>query len=191
MRVLHTVERCPSPSSAELRRRVLEPFRLKDTVPADSRTVPGLVQGYAGDKNPFGGSDEMITGGKFAVNPQFEWTGGGLAVTALDLAKWGEILYEGRAFDVSMMKPFLDGVPARLGPESKYGLGVIIRPSPAGITYGHSGFMPGYQTELVYFPDLKSSIAVQVNSSAPRSTGRPLRAFVMEFAAILQAAGVR
>jgi D-alanyl-D-alanine carboxypeptidase len=170
----------------ELRRRILVPFGLQDTVPADSRTVPGLVQGYAGAKNPFGGSDEMIKDGKFAVNPQFEWTGGGLAVTALDLAKWGKVLYEGKAFDASMMPAFLDGVQAKLGPETKYGLGVIIRPSPFGITYGHSGFMPGYQTELFYFPDMKVSIAVQVNSSAPRSTGRPLRAFVMEFATIIR-----
>lgn len=169
----------------ELRRRILVPFGLKDTVPADSRRVAGLVQGYAGADNPFGGSDEMITDGRFAVNPQFEWTGGGLAVSALDLAKWGKVLYEGKAFDASMMTPFLDGVPARLGPESKYGLGVIIRPSPLGITYGHSGFMPGYTTELVYFPDSKVSVAVQVNTSVPRATGRPLRAFALDFARIL------
>lgn len=173
----------------ELRTRILVPFGLKDTVPADSRTVPGLVQGYAGEKNPFGGSDEMIKGGKFAVNPQFEWTGGGLAVTALDLAKWGKILCEGKAFDASLMSAFLDGVPARLGPDAKYGLGVIIRPSPLGITYGHSGFMPGYQTELMYFPELKASIAVQVNSSAPRSTGRSLRVYVIELATIVKNRG--
>jgi D-alanyl-D-alanine carboxypeptidase len=171
----------------ELRRRILVPFALKDTVPADSRTVAGLVQGYAGPNNPFGGRDEMITDGRFAVNPQFEWTGGGLAVTALDLARWGKLLYEGKVLDAAMTARLLEGVPSKLGPEAKYGLGVIIRPSPLGITYGHSGFMPGYQTELVYFPDLKASIAVQVNSSAPRSTGRGLRAFVMEFAEILSA----
>ena len=170
----------------ELKRRILVPLDLKDTVPADSRIVPGLVQGYAGPKNPFGGRDEMISDGKFAVNPQFEWTGGGLAVTALDLARWGKLLYEGKAFDASMLAPFLDGVPSKLGPESKYGLGVIIRPSPYGTTYGHSGFMPGYQTELLYFPDMKASIAVQVNSSAPRSTGRPLRAFALDFARIIK-----
>ena len=172
----------------ELRKRILVPFGLKDTVPADSRTVPGLVQGYAGEKNPFGGSDEMIKDGKFAVNPQFEWTGGGLAVTTLDLAKWGQILYEGKAFDASLMPAFLEGVPARLGPETRYGLGVIIRPSPLGVTYGHSGFMPGYQTELMYFPGLKTSIAVQVNSSAPRSTGKSLRAYVVDLATIVDAA---
>jgi D-alanyl-D-alanine carboxypeptidase len=173
------------PFYEQLRTRILEPHGLKDTVPADSRTVPGLVQGYAGANNPFGGSDEMIKDGKFAVNPQFEWTGGGLAVTALDLAKWGKILYEGKAFAPEMLPKLLDGVPARLGPEARYGLGVIIRPSPLGLTYGHSGFMPGYQTELVYFPDHRLSIAVQVNSSAPRSTGKSLRAFVIDFAQIV------
>jgi D-alanyl-D-alanine carboxypeptidase len=169
----------------ELQKRILEPPGLKDTVPADSRTVPGLVQGYAGDKNPFGGADEMIKEGRFAVNPQFEWTGGGLAVTALDLAKWGRLLYEGKAFDPSMLPVMLEGPQAKLGPESRYGLGVIIRPSPLGITYGHSGFMPGYMTELVYFPDLKVSIAVQVNTSVSRATGRPLRTFAIEFARII------
>jgi D-alanyl-D-alanine carboxypeptidase len=171
-----------APYYEQLRARILEPFGLKDTVPADSRTVPGLVQGYAGARNPFGGSDEMIKDGKFAVNPQFEWTGGGLAVTAQDLAKWAKLLYEGKVVDASLMPALLNGVPARLGPETKYGLGVIIRPTPLGITYGHSGFMPGYQTDVMYFPELKTAIAVQVNSSAPRSTGRPLRAFVTELA---------
>ena len=174
------------PYYEQLKKRILEPHGLTDTVPADSRTVAGLVQGYAGADNPFGGTDEMIKDGRFAVNPQFEWTGGGLAVTALDLAKWGKILYEGRAFPAVMLPQLFDGVPARLGPESKYGLGVIILPSALGITYGHSGFMPGYQTELAYFPDLKTSIAVQVNSSARGATGRSLRAYVIEFAQIIK-----
>jgi D-alanyl-D-alanine carboxypeptidase len=175
-----------APYYDQLRTRILGPFGLKDTVPADSRMVPGLVQGYAGERNPFGGSDEMMKDGRFAVNPQFEWTGGGLAVTAQDLAKWAKLLYEGKVLDDSMMKQLLDGVPAKLGPETKYGLGVIIRPTAHGTTYGHSGFMPGYQTEVMYFPELKTAIAVQVNSSAPRSTGRPLRTFVTEFATVVK-----
>jgi D-alanyl-D-alanine carboxypeptidase len=85
------------------------------------------------------------------------------------------------------MDDLIDGVPAKLGPETRYGLGVIIRPTEFGVTYGHSGFMPGYQTDVMYFPELGTAIAVQVNSSAPRSTGRPLRAFITEFARILAA----
>ena len=171
-----------TPYYEQLKKRILEPQKLRDTVPADSRTVPGLVQGYAGANNPFGGTDEMIKDGRFAVNPQFEWTGGGLAVTALDLARWGKLLYEGQAFPADMLPKMLDGVTARgLGPDAKYGLGVIIRPSPLGLTYGHSGFMPGYQTELVYFPESRVSIAVQVNTS----TGRSPRGVALELARIL------
>jgi D-alanyl-D-alanine carboxypeptidase len=174
-----------APYYDQLRTRILRKHGLNDTIPVESRTVPGLVQGYAGANNPFGGSDEMIKDGKFAVNPQFEWTGGGLAVTATDLARWATLLYEGKVIDPSLMDDLLDGVPAKLGPETKYGLGVIIRPTPFGTTFGHSGFMPGYQTDVMYFPQLKSSIAVQVNSSAARSTGRPLRGFLTDFAQIV------
>jgi D-alanyl-D-alanine carboxypeptidase len=176
------------PYYQQLRQRILQPLRLKDTVPVERRDVPGLVQGYAGPNNPFGGTDAMIEDGRFAINPQFEWTGGGLASTAEDLARWAKLLYEGRVVDASLMDDLLDGVTAKLGPETKYGLGVIIRPTAHGITYGHSGFMPGYQTDVMYFPELKTAIAVQVNSSAPKSTGRALRAFVTEFAAIVAAA---
>jgi D-alanyl-D-alanine carboxypeptidase len=171
-----------------LETRILAPLGLKDTVPADNRLVPGLVQGYAGPDNPFGGADEMIKEGRFAVNPQFEWTGGGLAGTASDLAIWTRALHEGKVVHSSLMDDLRDGVPARLGPETRYGLGVIIRPTALGVTYGHSGFMPGYQTDVMYFPSLKAAIAVQVNSSAPKSTGRPLRSFLTELAQIVAAA---
>jgi D-alanyl-D-alanine carboxypeptidase len=169
----------------QLRKRILQPLGLDGTIPVESRTVPGLVQGYAGPNNPFGGSEWMIKDGRFAINPQFEWTGGGLATTGEDLARWAKALYEGRVVDASLMDDLLDGVTARLGPETKYGLGVIVRPTALGITYGHSGFMPGYQTDVMYFPKLKTAIAVQINSSARGSTNRALRSFLTEFAEIV------
>lgn len=169
----------------ELKKRILEPLGLRHTVPSDSRTIPGLAQGYAGPNNPFGGTDAMIAGGKFAINPQFEWCGGGIASTSEDLARWAKLMYEGRAFDRSLLPEMLNGVPARLGPEAKYGLGVIIRPTPLGITYGHSGFFPGYVTEMMYFPDSKIAIAVQLNTSVQRVTSKPLIGFITDFAEII------
>lgn len=151
----------------EANKRVVKPLKLTSVIPQDSRQIKGLVQGYAGPNNPFGGKDEMITDGKFAINPQFEWTGGGWATTSEDLARWAKMMYEGKAFDQSMLTQMLDGVPAKLGPNVKYGLGVIIRPTPAGLTYGHSGFFPGYVTDMMYFPDQKVALAIQVNTSAP------------------------
>jgi len=153
---------------AELRRRLLQPLALAATVPSDSRRIPGLAQGYAGAENPFGPA-EMLADGVFAFNPQFEWTGGGIASTASDLARWGKALYEGRAFDPALLPVMLDGVPARLGPNARYGLGVIIRPTDLGESWGHSGYFPGYLTEMAYFPAHRIAVAVQVNSSDFRS----------------------
>jgi D-alanyl-D-alanine carboxypeptidase len=170
----------------EARRRLLRPLALRRTVPSDSRRIPGLVQGYAGPNNPFGGSDAMIVGGEFVINPQFEWTGGGMASTAEDLARWAKSLYEGRAFDRALLPEVLKGVPAKLGPDTAYGLGVIIRRTDLGPAYGHSGFFPGYLTEMAYFPELRAAVAVQVNTSAPRSTGRPLFRFLTELAQVVR-----
>jgi D-alanyl-D-alanine carboxypeptidase len=160
-------------------------LKLTRTLPSDSRVIPGLIQGYAGANNPFGGTDAMIAEGRFVINPQFEWCGGGMASTTEDLARWAKALYEGRAFDRSLLSQMLDGVPAKLGPEAKYGLGVIIRPTALGISYGHSGFFPGYITEMIYFPEHKFAIAVQVNTSVPRATGKPLSRFISDLAAII------
>ena len=163
----------------EVRTRFLEPLRLTRVVPVTSRRIPGLVSGYAGARDPLGLPDEVISNGQFVVNPQFEWTGGGFATSALDLARWGHALYAGRAISASARTMMVGAaVPARLGPETRYGLGVIVRPTtPAGRAWGHSGFFPGYVTELIHLPDAGLTLAIQVNSSDGRATGtrRPLR----------------
>lgn len=165
----------------EANRRVVKKLKLSNTIPQDGVVIKGVVQGYAGDKNPFGGKDEMIANGKFIINPQFEWTGGGWASTGEDLARWAKMMYEGKAFDPSLLPQMLDGVAApMLGRETKYGLGVIIRKTAAGTSYGHSGFFPGYMTDMMYFPDTKIAIAVQVNTSVPQDLGKPLGRVLVE-----------
>jgi len=151
----------------EARNRFIKKFKLDDTIAQEGPVMKGVVQGYAGANNPFGGKDAMIENGKFIVNPQLEWTGGGWASTGHDLARWAKALYEGKAIDPAMAAMMVDGVPAKLGPNVKYGLGAIIRPTQNGTTYGHSGFFPGYVTDMMYFPDKKIAIAIQVNTSAP------------------------
>ncbi len=151
----------------EARKRFITRFKLDDTIAQEGPVMKGVVQGYAGANNPFGGKDAMIENGKFIVNPQLEWTGGGWASTGHDLARWAKALYEGKAVDPAMAALMVEGVPAKLGPNVKYGLGAIIRQTAAGLTYGHSGFFPGYLTDMMYFPEHKIAIAIQVNTSAP------------------------
>jgi len=175
----------------EARRRFIKKFKLNDTIAQEGVVMPGVVQGYAGPNNPFGGKDAMIENGKFIVNPQLEWTGGGWASTGQDLARWAKIIFEGKAYDPSLLPQVLDGVSApMLGKDTKYGLCVIIRNTPAGVSYGHSGFFPGYMTDMMYFPDKKIALAVQVNTSAPGSFGGkgPGR-FLAEAAEIVGASG--
>jgi D-alanyl-D-alanine carboxypeptidase len=155
----------------ELRRRILVPLALRNTIPSDRRELPGVVVGYAGPKNDLGGYDASIVDGRMAINPQFEWTGGGVASTAEDLARWGKMLYEGRAFDSSLVREMVTGVPARLGPNVRYGLAAMIRQTPLGPAWGHSGFFPGYATEMLYFPESRVAVAVQVNITDPYPRG--------------------
>jgi D-alanyl-D-alanine carboxypeptidase len=158
----------------EVERRFLTPLSLREVRPTTSRRIDGLIPGYAGARDPLGLPDEVMTNGVFVINPQFEWTGGGYATSARDLARWGHALYTATAISPAMRDLMIaEAVPARLGPETKYGLGVIVRgTTPAGRLWGHSGFFPGYQTELAHFPDSGVTIAAQINSSATRG---PLR----------------
>jgi D-alanyl-D-alanine carboxypeptidase len=169
---------------AEVESRLLTPLGLRNTVPSDGRTIPGLVQGYAGAGNPFTGTDEvLLADGRFVINPQFEWAGGGFASTTEDLARWAKAVYEGDAFSPDLLDRVLDGVPARLGPGARYGLGVIIMNTPLGTSYGHSGFFPGYLTDVAYFPQQRIAVAFQVNTSVPASLGQPFGAIVGRLAA--------
>lgn len=170
----------------EAARRVLKPLKFERTYPQDRREIRGLIQGYAGKDNPFGGRDLVLENGKFIINPQFEWTGGGMVSNAEDLARWAKAMYEGKAFDAALLPEMLAGVPAKLGRDTKYGLGVIIRPTAAGLTYGHSGFFPGYMTDMMYFPEHKIAVAVQVNTSVFQNLGgKSLSRVLVESAGII------
>jgi D-alanyl-D-alanine carboxypeptidase len=173
----------------DLERRVLKPFQLKHTVPSDRRTIAGLVPGYSGPRSPFQIEGKtMIEGGVFP-NPQCEWTGGGVASTAGDLAKWAKLLYEGKVLSASSMRELLNGVDASQGrggsKGEKYGLAVQMRPSDWGMTYGHDGWFPGYLTTVLYFPDHRTSIAFQVNTDNQRELGMPLARLANSVAALL------
>jgi D-alanyl-D-alanine carboxypeptidase len=143
---------------------ILKPLGLSDTIPSTSRTLPGLIPGYSMPGSPFSFEGRTIRDGKFVINPQFEWAGGGFVSTSADLARWAKDLYECKAFPREMLGVMLQSVPAWTGPGDKYGLGVQIRQTEFGETYGHGGWFPGYLSEMEYFPEYRVAIAVQVNT---------------------------
>jgi D-alanyl-D-alanine carboxypeptidase len=170
---------------SEVERRILKPLNLTRTIPSNRRVLPGVITGYSMPNSPFGFEGRVIRDGKFIINPQFEWAGGGYAATAEELARWAKALYEGKILKPAMLEQMLEAVPAKTGRGDKYGLGVQVRQSNWGASYGHGGWFPGYLSEMEYFPEHKVAIAIQVNTDAARKLKKGLRAYIADVARIV------
>ncbi|HWP42268.1 MAG TPA: serine hydrolase domain-containing protein [Blastocatellia bacterium] len=170
---------------SELRKRILERLDLDDTIPSNTRVLPGVITGYSRPNSPFGFEGRVIIDGRFIINPQMEWTGGGLATTPEDLARWAKALYEGKVIKRESLDEMLKGVEAKTGPGDKYGLGVQIRQSDWGVSYGHSGWFPGYLSNMEYFADHRVAIAVQFNTDAGARIKKNYRQIVADIAHIV------
>lgn len=148
----------------EVQQRVLDKAELKHVVPQTKRSYENIAQGYNGASDPFFPGLQFDKRGKSKYNLQFEWAGGGLVITTHDLAILGKKIYEGEMFNPNLLEEYFKGVDAgRLG--GKWGLGVHIQETPNGTTYGHSGYMPGYITNMIYSAKNKFSICYQLNTS--------------------------
>ena len=147
-----------------VQKRVLDKAGLKDVVPQNKRNYADLAQGYNADNDPFYPGHALDENEKTRYNIQFEWAGGGLVITTHDLAVLAKKIYEGEMFDKALLDEYLDGVDAgQLGGE--WGLGVHIQRTPEGKTFGHSGFMPGYITNMRYYQDDRYAVCYQINTS--------------------------
>ncbi len=56
----------------------------------------------------------------------------------------------------------------------------------AGRFLGHDGTMPGYLGSMGWFPELKMSAAIQLNSDDARAPGRPLWSLLVELVTIAE-----
>ena len=145
--------------------RILAPLALNLTTPANRRMISGLVPGYLEEENPFHLPPKSMAGGRLLVHPAMEWTGGGLVTNSKDLVRWAKVLYEGQVIDQKLVDEMLSSVAKTDDANSprRYGLGVAISETPLGTTYGHSGWFPGYNSAVRYFPAKRVAIAIQVN----------------------------
>lgn len=168
-----------------VRERLLEPLQLTDTIPSNSRDLPGVIQGHVVMGRDLINADSTQVEGRFRFNPQFEWCGGGWANTPMDLARWARHLYGGSALESDYLESLLQCVEAPdLGPTARYSLGAILRKSTAGTWIGHDGFMPGYVSSMAFFPDIGLAAAIQLNSDDSGPLGRPLNVVLSELAVI-------
>ena len=170
---------------AEVERRVLKPLRLANTIPSDRRILPGVVTGHSRPQSPFGFEGPIIIDGKFLFNPQMEWTGGGFASTAEDLARWAKLLYEAKAFGKDYRDQMVAGDEVRQALGSGYGLAAQVWKTDLGTSYGHGGWFPGYLSQMEYFPTEKIAVAIQFNTDAVRQLKRGPRRYLLDIAHVV------
>lgn len=151
----------------EIVARFIIPNKLTLTEPQRSRDIKNLSNGYTGKNSPFKIEGAVLKNGKHQINPQMEGAGGGFISNSKDLARWAKIFYAANFVSEPLRKEARSGVPARTGREHQYGLGMQIRPSPSGMGFGHSGWFPGFITDMEYFPDIDQSCAIQINTDDP------------------------
>ena len=148
-----------------VRNNILKPYQLSNTHPSNKRVIENLAQGYSRLPEGFHVPNKTVTEKKYFMNPQVEWTGGGMASTAEDLAKWAKIYYEGKLVSKTSLNSITSANPNGENVEgtNSYGMGSFIYTTEHGEAYGHTGFMPGFNSIFIYYPKLGIAAAMNIN----------------------------
>jgi D-alanyl-D-alanine carboxypeptidase len=155
----------------EVRRRIIEPLRLRDTsFPATSSRIPGpSARGYslAHDKegNPVGDKLLDLT----VYNPSATWAAGNIVSDLDDIARFYRALLGGRLLsDAGLAAMKTDGRGATTG--ERYGLGLHMIETPCGTIVGHTGGVPGFGTFAFASEDGSRQIGLMINAEdAPQA----------------------
>jgi len=150
-----------------VQQRILAPCRLTQTEPATQAQLDNLTAAYTG--RLFGDlfGEKVSEMGQYGLNPQFEWTGGGMVSNSADLARWAQCFYGGSLMATASHTQLFAPVNRQTGAaggRTGYGLGTEIFATSYGLAYGHTGFMPGYLSLMAYLPDYDLAIAFQLNT---------------------------
>lgn len=149
------------PWTEVVRDRFLLPLELADTEPSDRRDLDRLAAGFTSMAGPV--MRTLDPGGRMVFHPGIEGAGGGFVTTAADLARWGWLLWSGRAMDQSYLDEMLQGIETGT-PGRTYGLAVGIDLTGSDEIRGHGGWIPGYVGSLRYHPAQDTAIAIQINT---------------------------
>ena len=162
--------------------RFINKYALTNTAPAATRDVDGLTQAYIGENNFFSLPKKVITDeGLYVMNPQFEWTGGGVVSNTNDLATFLQAIHRDRVIPQKFYPDFIQARDFRTGAlaERGYGFGTFVWATGRGLHYGHAGIMPGYLTQVEYSKDHGFAIAIQINTD--QGPARELHNIVLSF----------
>lgn len=154
-----------------------------DITPANTRAIGRLAAGFArGDViAALAGMTGRTTdeAGVLRHDPSLEYTGGGLALTPRALARFYWMLARGQIVSPAGFAEMTgSALPVVKTAEvtSSYGLGVLVNERAGfGRYISHSGFFPGYTSNVGYFLDHGFAAAVQFNTDHGPDINQALR----------------
>jgi D-alanyl-D-alanine carboxypeptidase len=154
------VEKATGKAAGEvLHSLAIDEAALPDTTLPGYEAIKGtLAHGYATS-----GQDVSTL-----FDPSYAWTAGAMVSSASDLVDWASRLYGGALLPASTLSLMLDGVPTGMT-GVLYGRGVFIfQPAATGapLSWGHSGDINGYHSQMFYFPGSKTVVVSLVNSDS-------------------------
>jgi D-alanyl-D-alanine carboxypeptidase len=141
-----------------LQKRFFDPLGLKHLrYGSEEELIPGLVPGYTKWPKP---CDYRSTSQTFAS--------GGLVATADDVARWLQLLYEGKILKAASLARMLANLRLRDGKEVGYGFGIGFRPVLGLRLAGHAGGVPGYKSWAEADPTTRTIVVILNNTDAPK-----------------------
>ncbi|MBW4513508.1 MAG: beta-lactamase family protein [Scytonematopsis contorta HA4267-MV1] len=156
-----------------IRNRILEPLSLKNTFTELHEPTKGdVATGYSRpNKNGKRNSFEDVNDGNGLGD-------GGLVSTGEDLGKFMQALFGDKTLLPPNMMAEMLKFPDR---DYAYGLGVERIKTPFGMALGHSGIAYGFRTQMLYFPNQKSSVVVLVNDQGVDAKAITMKALSVVF----------
>jgi len=154
--LIEKVSAQPYPSF--LQTRFFDPLGLKHIrYGSETELIPGLVPGYTKGPKP---CSYRSTSQTFAS--------GGLVATADDVARWLQLLYEGKVLTPKSLARMLAPTKLKNGQEVGYGFGIGFRPIGKARLAGHAGGVPGYKSWAEADPVTRTFVVILNNTDAPK-----------------------
>lgn len=134
------------------------PYGMSETAECGSATPSGYI------RSPFDGSISRIP----PMNTTLLLGAGALCSTALDLLQWNHVLTSGLAISPESLAKMRTPYRLTNGGIVPYGYGLVTDTLAGQPRHWHNGLVPGYQSNLSWYPQLDLTVAVLVNISTGR-----------------------
>jgi CubicO group peptidase (beta-lactamase class C family) len=143
-----------------LREHIFEPLGMESSCYCENRPlIKHRAEGYQRSKGKLE-NDELIS----MAHP---YAAGALCSTVLDLVKWQRALVEYRlindeSFELMTTPTFLPSLAS-----THYGYGLFVGELEGHPCFKHGGGIPGFSTQLAYYPNDDLTVVVLMNTEGP------------------------